>query len=69
MFHANEIFDIMMETNAMGVEHVENWFYDSKFDNIKYVAIGAKVMITKKHKYFKRHYEWNSCYNNIYYIY
>jgi hypothetical protein len=68
MFHVNEFFYVMMETNAMGVEHVENWFYDSKFANIKYVAIGAKVMITTKHKYFKRSYEWNSCYSNIYYI-
>jgi serine acetyltransferase len=47
MFHANEIFDDMMETNAMGVEHVENWLHDSKFDHIKYVAIGARVMITE----------------------
>jgi len=47
MFHVNESFDVMMETNVMGVEHVENWLHDSKFDHIKYVAIGASVMITK----------------------
>jgi hypothetical protein len=47
MFHANEIFDVMMEINAMGVEHVENWLHDFKFDHIKYVAIGARVMITE----------------------
>jgi len=47
MFHANEIFDVMMETNAMGVEHVENWLHDSKFDHIRYVAIGARIMIIK----------------------
>jgi hypothetical protein len=39
MFHANESFDVMMETNVMGVEHVENWLHDSKFDHIRYVAI------------------------------
>ncbi len=42
-------------------------------NTIKYIQHdfkdGAKVMITKKHKYFKRSYEWNSCYSNIYYIY
>jgi len=48
MFHANESFDVMMETNVMGVEHVENWLHHSKFDHIRYVAIGARVMITKK---------------------
>jgi hypothetical protein len=47
MFHSNEIFDVMMETNAMGVEHVENWLYDSKFDHIRYVANGARIMIIK----------------------
>ncbi len=47
IFHANESFDVMMETNVMGVEHVENWLHDSKFDHIRYVAIGARVMITK----------------------
>jgi hypothetical protein len=26
---------------------VENWLCDSKFDHIKYVSIGARVMITK----------------------
>jgi len=69
MFHANESFDVMMETNVMGVEHVENWLHHSKFDHIRYVAIGARVMITKKkQKYFKRSCEWNFCYSNIYYI-
>jgi hypothetical protein len=48
MFHANEIFDVMMESNAMGLEHVENWLHDSKFDHIKYVAIGARIMIIEK---------------------
>jgi len=47
MFHANKSVDVMMETNVMGVEHVENWLHDSKFDHIKYVAIGARIMITK----------------------
>ncbi len=47
MFHANEIFYVMMETNAMGVEHVKNWLHDSKFDHIKYVTIGARIMIIK----------------------
>ncbi len=47
MFHVNEIFDVMMETNAMGVEHVKNWLHDSKFDHIRYLAIGARIMITK----------------------
>jgi ATP-dependent exoDNAse (exonuclease V) alpha subunit len=47
MFHANESFEVIMETKVMGVEYVENWLHDSKFDHIRYVAIGARVMITK----------------------
>ncbi len=40
MFHANEIFDVMMETNVMGVEHVENWLHDFKLGYIKsYILI------------------------------
>jgi len=37
----------MMETNVMGVEHVENWLHDFKLDCIKYVVIGVRVMIAK----------------------
>jgi len=37
----------MMETNVMGVEHVENWLHDFKLDCIKYVVIGVRVMISK----------------------
>ncbi len=47
MFHANEIFDLMMETNVMGVEHVENWLHDFKLGCNKYVVIGVRVTITK----------------------
>jgi len=47
MFHANEVFDVMLETNAMGVEHVENWLHDYKFDHINYVVFGARIMITE----------------------
>jgi ATP-dependent DNA helicase PIF1 len=47
MFHANEIFDVMMETNVMGVEHVKNWLHDFKLGRNKYVVIGVRVMITK----------------------
>jgi ATP-dependent exoDNAse (exonuclease V) alpha subunit len=42
MFHANEVFDVMIEINVM---FVENWLHDSKFDHIKYVTIGARIMI------------------------
>jgi hypothetical protein len=45
MFHANEFFVVMMETNVMGVEHVENWLHDFKLGHIKYVVIGVRVMI------------------------
>jgi hypothetical protein len=42
-----EIFDVTMDTNATNIEHVENWLHDSKFDHIKYIAIGVILMITK----------------------
>jgi len=47
MFHANEFFYVMMETNVMDVEHVENWLHDFKFYGIKYVVIGVRVMIVE----------------------
>jgi hypothetical protein len=36
-----------METNATRTENEKNWLNDPKFDHIKYIAIRAKVMITK----------------------
>jgi len=36
-----------METNVMGVEHVENWLHDLKLDCIKYVVISVRIMIAK----------------------
>jgi hypothetical protein len=54
MFHVDEIFDVMMETNIMGVKHVENWLHDFKFDHIKYIVVGVKSNDYRKHKYFKR---------------
>ncbi len=42
-----EIFDVTMDTNATNIEHVENWLHYSKFDHIKYIAIGVILMITK----------------------
>jgi hypothetical protein len=35
-----------MKTNAIGIENVQNWLNEPKFDHTKYIVIGAKVMIT-----------------------
>jgi hypothetical protein len=34
-----------METNALGIQNVNSWLNDSKFDHIKYIAIGAIAML------------------------
>jgi hypothetical protein len=36
-----------METNALGIQNVNSWLNDSKFDHIKYIPIGAIAMLTK----------------------
>jgi ATP-dependent DNA helicase PIF1 len=36
-----------MEINALGIQNVNSWLNDSNFDHIKYIAIGAIVMLTK----------------------
>jgi hypothetical protein len=47
IFQPHEIFKIIVETNVIGIEIVRNWLNDLKFNHINYIAIGAKVMITK----------------------
>jgi hypothetical protein len=42
IFQPHEIFNVTMKANATCVENVQNWLNDHKFDNIKYIAIGAK---------------------------
>jgi intracellular sulfur oxidation DsrE/DsrF family protein len=47
IFQLHEIFNVTMKTNATSIENVQNWLNDLKFEHIKYIAIGAKVMITE----------------------
>jgi hypothetical protein len=42
-----------LDTNVTGVENDKNWLNDSKCNHLKYVVIGAKVMITKNFNIFK----------------
>lgn len=49
IFQRDEIFNVTMETNAAWIENEKKWLNDPKFDHIKYIAIRAKVMITKKY--------------------
>jgi hypothetical protein len=36
-----------MEANALGIQNMNSWLNDSNFNHIKYMAIGAIVMLTK----------------------
>jgi hypothetical protein len=47
IFQPHEIFNVTVKTNATGIENAQNWLNDPKFDHIKYIFIGAKVMIKK----------------------
>jgi len=42
IFQPHEIFNVTMKANATCIENVQNWLNDHKFDDIKYIAIGAK---------------------------
>jgi len=45
-FQPHENFTITLDTNAIGVENAKNWLSDLKFNHLKYIINGAKVMIT-----------------------
>ncbi len=47
IFPSNEFFDVTMETNTLDIENVNTRLHDPKFNHIKYVAIGAIVMLTE----------------------
>jgi hypothetical protein len=53
IFQPHEIFDVTMKTNAIGIENAQNWLNNPKFDHIKCIFIGAKVMITKNINIYK----------------
>jgi hypothetical protein len=53
IFQPHEIFYVTMKTNATCIENVQNSLNDPKFDHIKYISIGAKVMITKNINIYK----------------
>jgi hypothetical protein len=40
-------FDVMMKTNTLDIENVKTRLHDPKSNHIKYVTIGAIVMLAK----------------------
>ncbi len=47
LFTSNEIFDVVLDTNASKFEHMQQWIEDPHFEHIKKVTVGTLVLITE----------------------
>ncbi len=64
LFTSNEIFDVVLDTNAFKFEHMQQWIKDPYFEHIKKVVVGALVFITENNSMSKGSSKWSNgnCY-------
>lgn len=44
-FWLKDVHDFLIDSNAFGVEELGEWINDTKFNQLKKVAVGARVMV------------------------